>query len=202
MRNATFIALVVGSAGLASCGATEPTRAAVPERAAPTVSIEAQVDELVRASEPREGHRALDPLVGRWTVTLSDVHGGGRETELARGHATIAWVLDGRFLRWDAELEIAGQPRHTTGYLGFDKRGSVYELLMISNLATGMSVAQGSGDLARSGIRFQLEQADPSSGSILRMQSRLALMTPDHFALDQLADDGRIVRRTHYRRAL
>lgn len=202
MRNVHLVALAVGSTSLASCVASEPARIAPSVRPVPAVSIEAQVDELVRASEPREAHRALDPLVGRWAVALCDVDGAGRETELARGHARIDWVLDGRFLRWDAELSIAGQPRQTTGYLGFDKRGGVYELLMISNLATGMSVAQGSGDLARSGIRFQLEQADPRSGSILRMQSRLALMTPDHFALDQLADDGRIVRRTHYRRAL
>ncbi len=126
------------------------------------------------------------------------------ETELARGEGELEWKLDGRFLQWTATLSIAGAPRTTTGYLGFDVRSKEYELLMISNLATGMQVALGRGDPERDGLRFTLEQLDPETGAGIRAVSVLRLISKDHFALDQLASDGngheRVVQRHHYRR--
>jgi hypothetical protein len=173
---------------------------------APSVapSLEQQTVELERASRPGPEHRRLSALAGQWDVAMVSVDDHGQETELARGEGDLEWVLDGRFLRWSATLGIAGAPRTTTGFLGFDRRNREFELLMISNLATGMEVATGRGDPERGGLRFELEQFDPEFSTRIRAISVLRLLTKDHFALDQVATDAngreRVVQRHHYRR--
>jgi hypothetical protein len=167
-------------------------------------SLEEQTLALERASRPGPEHHRLSVLCGAWNVTMVAVDEQATEIELARGEGELEWKLDGRFLQWTATLSIAGAPRTTTGYLGFDVRSKEYELLMISNLATGMQVALGRGDPERGGLRFTLEQLDPETGAAIRAVSVLRLISKDHFALDQLASDGdgreRVVQRHHYRR--
>ncbi len=161
--------------------------------------------ELAASSRPGERHAALAPLAGEWEVTLSSLSPEGREIEPFRGRATIEWVLGGRFLRWDARIDFAGASGTTTGYLGYDLRSGQYQLMMISDLATGMEVARGSGDLAGAGVVFALEQVDPRSGARVRAKSRLRLIAHDQFVLEQLVTepDGldRVARVSHYRRA-
>ncbi len=143
-------------------------------------------------------HRRLDPLVGDWNVTLADVALTQAETVLASGHAHLEWTHGGRYLAWSAQLDSAGT---TSGFLGYDLRGSRYQLLMVSSLSTGMGVADGVGDLRGSGIRFTLESFDPASNQRVRLVSLLRLLAPDHFVLESLGAEDRVVRRTHYARA-
>lgn len=186
------------------CTAAEPARPRPPAPPAPAITLEAQALELARSSQPVAEHRRLSVLCGEWLVTMVAVDERGDEVELARGEGQLESMLDGRFLRWSATLSIAGAQRMTTGFLGFDLRSREYELLMISNLATGMEVAKGRGDPERGGLRFTLEQIDPATGSRARAVSVLRLVSPEHFVLDQIAVDAgggeRVVQRHHYRR--
>lgn len=190
-----------------ACVASEPRlqnrNVAVVFAAPPT--LEQQAADAERASQPRAEHHALDPLAGSWSTSLVSVSPEGAESDPHPGSAQIRLVLGGRYLDWDATLEIGGVVHETTGFLGFDLNDGEYENLMISDLATGMSVAHGRGDIAGAGIKLVLEVADPSSGAIKRAQSTLRLVDKDHFVLEQLGIDAqgneRIVRRTHYRRA-
>ena len=172
--------------------------------AAGTPTLEHRVAELERASEPGPEHRALDPLVGDWRTVLASVGPDGGEVPLAAGTARVHWALDGRYLRWEASLEVAGVARQTSGFLGFDRRAANYVYFTVTSLSTGMSIARGVGELARGGIRFELEQVDPRTSVVVRMKSVLRL-EPDGFVLDQIGPDegGRehVVQRTRYRRA-
>lgn len=156
-----------------------------------------------RASQPGAQHKKLASLAGDWDLRLMSVEPDQSENELARGTAHLAWLLEGRFLRWEETLDIAGS---TTGFLGYDARHGEYELLMISGLSTGMGVGRGTGDLSTGGIAFTLEDFDRQSGQRLRMSSRLRSIAPDHFLLDFLGQDPsgdeRVMLRRHYRRAL
>ena len=203
-------ALLLGLALASACVSPAPRRPAPSEPPLPAArrdapGLAAQVEELARSSTPGAEHRELDRFAGAWDVGLVALGPAGEESELARGDALIGWVLDGRYLRWDAGLEIGGRRRETSGYLGFDRRARQYVLLMITSLSTGMSVARGVGEPARTGIRLSLDQIDPVTGAPVRMTSLLRALDRDHFVLDQLATDAagseRVVQRTHYRRA-
>ena len=167
-------------------------------------TLEHRVAELERASEPGPEHHALDPLVGDWLTVLSSVGADGGEVALASGTTRVQWVLDARYLRWEATLEVAGIARQTSGFLGFDRRAANYVYFTVTSLSTVMSIARGVGELARGGIRFELEQVDPRTSVVVRMKSVLRL-EPGGFVLDQLGPDegGRehVVQRTRYRRA-
>jgi Protein of unknown function (DUF1579) len=176
-----------------------------PANAPPPVPLEAQAKELLAGSKPGREHQALEPLLGEWDVSLSTVSPDGTESEPFRGHATLAWILGGRFLRWDANVDFAGVPGTTTGFLGFDARSRRYQLMMISDLATGMEIARGGGDLRGTGLVLELEQVDARTGNRLLARSRLRSLSSDHFVLEQLEGGAegkdRTVRVWHYRRA-
>jgi len=173
--------------------------------APPVLSVEAQAKEFSLASRPGPQHQLLDPLVGDWDVTLSTISQGGVESDPYRGHATLAWTLGRRFLRWDASVTFGEIVGTTTGFLGFNTRTGLYQLMMISDLATGMEIARGSGEIRAVGIVFELEQVDPASGARLVARSRLRIVSPDHFVLEQLEPStgakDRATRIWHYRRS-
>lgn len=174
------------------------------------IPLEEQVKALSSQSRPGAKHAALGPLAGNWDVVLSDIGADQKETERFRGSATLTWILGGRFLRWDVAVDFGGVPGTTTGFLGFDSRLDEYELLMISDLAQGMAVAHGSGELSGQGLVFTVEQLEPRSGARARSRSRLRLLAGDHFILQQLEPDSPVAgsgggehatRVWHYRRA-
>ena len=198
---------------LAACetGGRPPSSAGAAAAAvADPVPLDEQVKALSTQSRPGPKHAALGPLAGTWDVVLSDIGADQKETERFRGSATLAWMLGGRFLRWDVSVDFGAMPGTTTGFLGFDSRLDEYELLMISDLAQGMAVARGTGELAGAGLVFTVEQLDPRSGARARSRSRLRLLAADHFILQQLEPDApnsgsgggeHATRVWHYRRA-
>jgi hypothetical protein len=201
MKRAFLMLLVVPA-----CVAPEPK---LPSRSvavvlAPPPTLEQQAEEAERASRPHKEHRALDPLAGAWSTVLVTVSAEDKESDPHRGHATIAWVLGHRYLSWDATLEVGSGVHETTGFLGYDVNQGEYQLLMISDLATGMSVAHGRGEINATGIQLMIEVIDPANGAVKRAQSTLRIVDANHFVLEQLGIDAegieRIVRRTHYHR--
>ncbi|MDZ4774226.1 MAG: DUF1579 family protein [Planctomycetota bacterium] len=190
---------------VSACVASEPARA--PRRSNVAVNVEQiedQAREAASGSRPRKEHRALEALTGSWKTTVVTVGADNDEGDPRPGSARIESTLGGRYLKWDATLDLSGETHATTGFLGFDVNQGEYQLLMISDLATGMGVARGRGDLQAKGVRFVIEIADPESGALRRAISVLRVVNPDRFELEQVGADPdgreRVVRRTHYER--
>lgn len=197
LPHALLAASALAFAALAACSAPDPRT--TPATAQPIVApaFADQVRTLEAGSRPGTMHRRLDGLIGDWDVALADVDPTQAETVVARGAARLEWVHGGRYVLWSATLEHAGT---TSGFLGYDLRGSRYQLSMVSSLSSGMGVADGYGDPRGSGIRFTLENYDPSSGQRVRLVSLLRSIDANHFVLESLGAEDRVVRRTHYLR--
>lgn len=185
----------------------QPNRAGAGAPGPPTqaLSLAEQARELSASTRPGPAHLALEPLVGDWDVTVATVAADGLESDPFHGRASLAWSLGGRFVRWEASVAFGELVGTTTGFLGFDIRTHRYQLMMISDLATGMEIARGGGELRGAGLVFELEQVDPSSGVRLVAKSRLRSLGPDHFVLEQLEPTAngkdRVTRVWNYRRA-
>jgi Protein of unknown function (DUF1579) len=203
MNNGAAMLLLILAASCSS-GSNHRDAPAIIVPATNLAPIESQVAELEQASRPGLNHKELAPLVGEWEVRLCEVSPDGRETESARGRATIRFEFGGRFLRWDTTMQFGSSEHATTGFLGYDLGGREYQSMMITDMGTGMSVAHGVGQLARGGIRFTLELIDRDSGGRARMTSVLHLDDADHFVQDLLGGDPlgneRTVRRYRYTR--
>lgn len=205
--------VLIASFGLLSVGCEAPDPAGrrpgpiieAPPAQAATLSIESQAKEFSLASRPGSSHQVLEPLIGEWDVALSTIAADGTESSPYGGRATLAWTLGQRFLRWDAAVSFGETLGTTTGFLGFNTRTREYQLMMVSDLATGMEIARGSGEIRGAGIVFEIEQVDPASGNRLVARSRIRTVSPDHFVLEQLeptaSGKDRVTRAWHYRRA-
>lgn len=208
----THLALIA-SLGIFTIGCEAPDPAArrssggveVAPAPVPALSVEDQAKEYSVASRPGPAHQVLEPLIGEWEVTLSTISAGGVESEPYRGRATLAWTLGRRFVRWDASVVFGEIVGTTSGFVGFNTRTRQYQLMMISDLATGMALAQGGGDIRGVGLLFELEEFDPASETRLVARSRIRSLSSDHFVLEQLEPSSggkdRVSRVWHYRRA-
>jgi hypothetical protein len=201
------VPLVCLSITLCACvsGPEPRARPAEPPARAPSLAEAAAAQEA--ATRPGRRHRELDPLVGAWKTTNVAVDLEGVESDPVPGIAAMDWTLGGRFLRLDAQIELPDGAKHaSSGFLGWDEAHGEYQLLQVSDLQTGMGVAHGMGELGKGGIRFTLDVVDPRSGGFARATSVLRCVAPDHFVLEQIGADAtgmeRVVRRTHYRRAV
>lgn len=171
-----------------------------------SVPIEVQIAELERSSQPGTSHKEFLALCGDWNVRLVDISADGRETQVALGTAVIRPEFGGRFLCWKTTMQFGARVHATTGFLGYDLGNREYQSMMINDVGTGMSVAHGTGQLKRSGIRFTLEVVDRDSGGRARMSSLLRMIDADHFVQDLLGGDPqgseRSVRSYHYAREM
>ena len=180
----------------ASC--TGARRASQPVRAQPAAPPqELAQDILARQASQRldPAQVALEPLAGEWHVT---VEVPGRGSPIGRGEAHLSWVHAGLFLRWEVFLELDGQELELTGYLGHDRARDRYQALWLSDLASGMTLLEGRGDLAGSGLVLGGVSAEAAG------QSRMRLTDPDTLVVESFGLDAGsravLLRRTTYRR--
>lgn len=166
-----------------------------------------QVLLLEQTSAPGEHHLRLRPLAGSWTVELEafDAKGDSLGPQ-ARGEAELGWILGGRFLRWESSLRFGegstARESRTFGLLGYAKDAQEYQLLMLSELVSGMVISRGRGDLEREGISLRpTSLEEPRAGSrrgVLRLAGPSAFVLEEH----ELGSDGRehLAQRATYRR--
>ena len=184
------VALTAGCVARAS--PTQPARA---DQAAPPVELARDIAARQASQRPDAAHRVLDPLAGEWHVT---VEMPGRAEPIGEGEARLAWVHGGLFLRWDVALELDGRPLELTGYLGHDRARDRYQALWLSDLASGMTLLEGRGDLDGRGLVLGGVSAEAAG------QSRLRLTDPDTLVVESFGFDAEeravLLRRTTYRR--
>lgn len=189
---------------LAACVACESTSAhRAQPKAAPAAeppSVAAQVEALEAASRPGPMHQRLAVLIGDWDTNVVRVAPDGTEIPAGSGRTSITPLFEGRYLRWDASLDLGQRTQETTGWLGYDRTVGEYQLCMITSFSSGMGIFRGQGDLTREGILFVLERLDSATGARLEARNRLKLLTPEHFVIEDEDEDRRVRTRSHYRR--
>lgn len=153
---------------------------------------------------PGPEHAKLDPLAGRWDVTVTYSLGEGREHQ---GTATCQadWVLDRRFLRQRYESSLQGAPFEVLQYLGFDRNKKKYIELKMDNMDTGLMHNEGTLDPAGS-ITFLGDRVDPEDGKSRPMRTVYTIPDPDHFTIEWFltgadGQESRTVVLKHTRRA-
>lgn len=182
----------------ASCtGAPRASQAVRAEPAAPPLELARDILARQASQRPDSAQAALDPLAGDWQVTVEIP---GREDPIGRGEARLSWVHAGLFLRWEVTLELDGQDLQLTGYLGHDRTRDRYQALWLSDLASGMTLLEGRGDVQGKGIVLGGVSSEAAG------QSRLRLTDPDTLVVESFGLDADeravLLRRTTYRRVI
>jgi hypothetical protein len=163
---------------------------------APLVGVNAQQETLPPVAQrglPNEGHRALQPLIGRWRVTKTSSfpaissNGPVSSADLT---ATREWLADGRFIRETVTGTMAGQPYFRTGLLGYSTMDRRYEWVTVDALNANMMIYQGrpgSGaalptDVAGA-FTDQGLMGESTVGRVVRQRTRITIDGPDRNVL-------------------
>lgn len=92
---------------------------------------------------PGENHKVLDYFVGEWDYTLEWKMSAKDKATKSSGTTTGEWILDGRFIKMNAQGTSMGQPFEGFGHMGYDNATKKYTSLWIDNMSTGMLKSWG-----------------------------------------------------------
>lgn len=138
-------------------------RAADP-KGQPDAEMQANMAKVKEAGTPGAEHAVLNPMVGDWTVSSRHWMKRGAKPEKSTATSTLAWVLDGRFLKQKYKGDWAGQPFDGLGFLGYDKVKKEYVSVWMDSMSTGMSRSAGRYDTAARTIEDEGTFSCPVTG--------------------------------------
>lgn len=205
LRGAGLLLALVPAAASPAC-VTEPENEpppAVPQRAMTPHEALLEGIELQRAiQQPDDHHLRLDRLAGQWLVL---VHAcppdGGEPVLVARGNATIKWMLGRRYLEWSIVLDVGETTNVVNGHMGYDVIAQEYQALWISDITTGMSIVHGNGNPNGRGL-VMIGTATRNGQAVVVGRSVTRFVGEDTFVIERYGGDSDVVtqRSTYIRR--
>jgi len=133
------------------------------EKAGAAPGMEEMMKKMAEMAAPGPAHKALEPLVGDWTVEARFWMGGPEPTE-SKGTATKRWILGGRFLQEDFKGEFMAMPFQGLGLTGYDKMKQKYVGVWIDSMGTAMATSEGTSDAQGKVLTMSGTMDDPMTG--------------------------------------
>jgi hypothetical protein len=136
--------------------------------------------EMLKATQPGERHKQLEPLSGSWDVLVRFKYGPGPERE-GKVSSEAKWILGGRFLQQEYQSE-SGQV--TLQLIGYDNQKKKFFEVKLDNMDTGVLYTEGAMSedgkvITNVGIR-----TDPLSGEAERLRIVTTLTDKDHYTVE------------------
>lgn len=133
-----------------------------------------------RASTPRAEHRALDPLVGSYSVTAKMRMSPDAPEETATGSTEFRWVLGGHFIEQTYNSTFQGQPFVGSSLLGFNNISGKYESTWADSMGTQIMRSEGTADPSLKAVTFTGEYYCPLTNGPRPMKSILTIGKDSH----------------------
>ena len=127
-------------------------------------AMDEQMKKAMELSKPGPGHERLEPLVGKWKMESRGWMKPGDKPMESKGTSTFEWVLDGRFLRQEAEGDWQGQKFAGVGHLGYDNVKKRYVQTWMDNMMTGIMKSDGRYDEKTNAVKDEGEFSCPMTG--------------------------------------
>lgn len=175
MRFAALCAVLV-SVQIVACSARAPGAGGVS-------AIGLTPQEWASLSKPGAQHKLLQSFVGEWDVRLTFWSSPNSKGQTSKGLSSIAWMLDGRFVREQFRGEVAGETFEGLGIMGFDNGAREFRSLWIDSLNTAMTVATGRYVPDANTFELSSELYDPLRSGFKVVKSTLRFTSPDTYVL-------------------
>jgi hypothetical protein len=151
----------------------------------------------MKYTTPGEGHRAFDPFVGTWDVTMKWWMAPGTPPQESTGTAQFRWTLDGHYLQQDFQGMFMGKPFQGMEIGGYDNFRQQYESVWVDSQMTSIMMSTGSYDATAKSFTYAGRCDDLMTGRKdvgHRMVSRW--IDNDHVAFDMYMEgpDGKEVK--------
>jgi hypothetical protein len=176
---------------------TAPTPPAKPGEAKPAApGNDPMMEAWVKANQPGEMHKKLEPMVGTFDVVSKFSMGPGAPEMTSKGSAVNTWTMDGRFVQMTYQGDMMGMPFKGTGFMGFNNVSKAYESYWIDSMSTGMMMSTGKVSDDGKTFTWTGEFDDPMTGK--KKQSRSVNRIVDAntyvFEMFETGPDGKEVR--------
>ena len=159
----------------------EPLAQAQPDKkqpANPSISPDMQkkMDDAAKRLQPGAEHKVLDVLVGDWQGSVKMWMDPNAAPMESKGTIHREWVLDNHFVHEEVKgdaMQPGGAPFHAMGIIGYNTIDKRYECGWVENMATWITVTDGTYDAAKKTFTFSGEGPNGMTG--LRQQQRMVL---------------------------
>ncbi len=148
-----------------------PARTAKQKSAPPAGSEEAMMAAWQRAMTPGKGHARLEPLVGKFDVSVKLWMQPGAPPSEGSGTSTQKWILGGRYLQQTYRGKSMGMPFQGVGHTGFDNAVNKYVGTWMDTMGTGIMTSIGTGKPTARKIEFDSNMVDPMTGQQVTLRS-------------------------------
>ena len=98
-----------------------------------------------RFIEPGQNHKLLERFLGKWN-TETRFFMGGRSTPPEKGTAECAWLMKGRWLKYESSGTMMGRPSQVFMIIGYDNFRHNYVTAAVSSLDTALLHSEGHTD--------------------------------------------------------
>ncbi len=142
--------------------------------------MQAMMEQWMASVAPNENHKRLEPLVGKWDVTMKMWWDPAGEPQISKGSSETRWVLGGRFIQDDFTCDFMGMPYNGIGMTGYDNNRSMYVNTWANNMDTTILRTSGSCDPSGKVLTLYGEQDEPMLNVYGRMvKHRLTIVDND-----------------------
>ena len=154
LATCALIVIVVGAFPLLAPARQDEKRKPSPE----------QVQEWMKHAEPGEHHKMLEPLVGKWDLSVTMPDEAGVPGEPVKGTSEFRWAMGKRFLVEETRTTAGGQPFEWMGFHGYDNRAKQFVAAFIDNFGTDIDHMTGQPQDGGRTIAYVGETADGPGG--------------------------------------
>ena len=164
-RGNIYVTLVAAGALLACSARSEDKPATADSKVkAAGLSTEEMMKKAEAAGTPGPAHKALDSLVGDWSVDTRCWMAPDAPATVNKGTSKVSWILGGRFVQEDFNGEFMGKTFQGIGITGYDNMKKKYTGSWIDSMSTGMFISEGTADADGKVFTFQGKMDDPMTG--------------------------------------
>ena len=152
-------------------------------------SASGQMPDMTLA-QPGPEHQHLAKLAGTWDVKATMWMEPGKPPMESTGTATMAVILDGRYLHQDYKGELMGQPFTGIGIEGFDRVKMAYTTTWIDSMSTGVMHMDGTSSDGGKTISYAGDFSCPMEKTQIKGRSITTMTDDKTFMVTMFATRG------------
>lgn len=154
-----------------------------------TPEQQAQMEAWMKAGTPGAMHKALDPMIGSWTVKATSWETPGGPPQAGAGVAEDSWVLGGRFVKEDFQGEFGGMKFQGLGYTGYDNVAKKYVGTWMDTMGTMVMVMRGTADPSGKVLTLTSTITDVMTGKPMKVRSVTRIVDANTHVMEMYGPD-------------